>query len=213
VPLRNNAIRFNCGRARNAAIVLLVVGLMLLTPTVALAHAYLDHADPAPGSTLVQAPAQLRLTFSEDVDPTFSQIRVLNAQRAGVDRGDSRIAPDDPHALMVSLQDGLPDGVYSVAWRTLSADDGHSVSGAYTLTVGAAASSTLASQQLRLTRSFRPRRRLPAGGCTSRRASSSARCSPGKPCSARSYPTPRASLAGLRLARQDVWRSSARSPW
>ena len=135
---------------------LLIVCLMLLTPTVALAHAYLDHADPAQGSTLAQAPTQLRLTFSEDVDASFSQVPVLNAQRASVDRGDSHTAPNDPHALMVSLQDGLPDGVYTVAWRTLSADDGHSVSSAYTLTVGAPASSVAVSQPIAADAEFAP---------------------------------------------------------
>ena len=41
--------------------------------------------------------------------------------------------------MVVSLQPGLADGVYTVAWRTLSADDGHSESGAYRLVFGTAA--------------------------------------------------------------------------
>src|SRR5207237_7842440 len=41
--------------------------------------------------------------------------------------------------MVVSLPPGLADGVYTVAWRTLSADDGHSESGAYTLVFGTAA--------------------------------------------------------------------------
>ena len=53
-----------------------------------------------------------------------------------VDRGDSHIAPNDPRSLVVSLPDQLPNGVYTVSWRTLSAVDGHTVNGAYPLIVG-----------------------------------------------------------------------------
>ena len=126
-------------RAVVALLLLVVAGLNLFVPRLALAHAYLVHADPPPGSTLAQAPTQLRLTFSEQVDSAFSQLHVLNARRATVDPGDGAVATDDPRAMVVSLQPGLADGVYTVAWRTLSADDGHSESGAYTLVFGRAA--------------------------------------------------------------------------
>src|SRR6266568_1249621 len=126
-------------RAIVALILLLVATVYCLVPTSALAHAYLDHADPPPGSTLAQAPTQLRLTFSEQVDSAFSQVHVLNARRETIDRGDGAVAADDPRAMVVSLQPGLADGVYTVAWRTLSADDGHSESGAYRLVFGTAA--------------------------------------------------------------------------
>src|SRR6266702_658932 len=125
-------------RAIPILLLLVVVGVSLLAPAPVLAHAYLDHADPPPGSTIAQAPMQLRLTFSEQVDSAFSQVHVLNARRETVDRGDSAVAADDPRAMVVSVQPGLPDGAYTVTWRTLSADDGHSESGAYTLTFGAA---------------------------------------------------------------------------
>src|SRR6266852_5735018 len=126
-------------RATLALVLLVAATMCLLAPGSVLAHAYLDHADPPPGSTIAQAPMQLRLTFSEQVDSAFSQVHVLNARRETVDRGDSAVAADDPRAMVVSLQPGLADGVYTVAWRTLSADDGHSESGAYRLVFGTAA--------------------------------------------------------------------------
>src|SRR5438105_2396611 len=100
------------------------------------AHANLDRADPAPGSQLDQPPRQLQLTFSEAVDSSFSRVQLLNAQGDAVDRGDSHVAPNDPLSLIVSLPEQLPDGVYTVAWRTLSAVDGHTVNGAYPLIIG-----------------------------------------------------------------------------
>src|SRR5258708_24636211 len=126
-------------RAVVALLLLVVAGLNLFVPGSALAHAYLVHADPPPGSTLAQAPTQLRLTFSEQVDSAFSQVHVLNARRETIDRGDGAVAADDPRAMVVSLHPGLADGRYTVAWRTLSADDGHSESGAYPLIFGSAA--------------------------------------------------------------------------
>src|SRR5207237_1924387 len=85
---------------------------------------------------LDQPPHQLQLFFSEAVDSSFSRVQLLNAQRDPVDRGDSHVGPNDPRSLVVSLPDQLPNGVYTVSWRTLSAVDGHTVNGAYPLILG-----------------------------------------------------------------------------
>jgi copper transport protein len=119
----------------------LLVGLaaivyLSLAPATAWAHANLDRADPSPGSQLDQPPTQLRLTFSEAVDGSFSRVQLLNTRGDQVDRGDSHVAAGDPLSLMVSVPDQLPNGVYTVAWRTLSAVDGHTVNGAFPLIVG-----------------------------------------------------------------------------
>src|SRR5436305_12394867 len=118
---------------RLLAAVLLVA---LLLPATASAHANLERADPAPGTQLDQPPRQLQLFFSAAVDGSFSRVQVLNGQRDAVDRGDSHVAPNDPRSLVVSLPDQLPNGVYTVSWRTESAVDGHTVNGAYPLIVG-----------------------------------------------------------------------------
>jgi copper transport protein len=110
--------------------------VVLLLPATASAHANLDRAEPAPGSQLDQPPRELQLFLSEAVDGSFSRVQLLNAKREAVDRGDSHVAPNDPRSLVVSLPEQLPDGVYTVAWRTLSAVDGHTVDGAYPLIVG-----------------------------------------------------------------------------
>jgi len=122
--------------ARTRWIALAAILLFWLAPGTALAHANLDRADPLPGAQLDQPPRQLQLFFSEAVDGSFSRVQPLNAERESVDRGDSHVAPTDPRSLIVSLPDQLPNGVYTVAWRTLSAVDGHSVDGAYPLIVG-----------------------------------------------------------------------------
>jgi copper transport protein len=107
-----------------------------MAPTIASAHANLDRADPAPGTQLDQPPAQLQLWFSEAVDPSFSRVQLLNTKGDAVDKGDSHVVPTDPLSMAVSVPSDLPNGVYTVAWRTLSAVDGHTVNGAYPLIVG-----------------------------------------------------------------------------
>jgi copper transport protein len=115
---------------------LAVLCVTALMPATASAHANLDRADPPPGTQLDQPPRQLQLSFSEPVDGSFSRVQLLNVQRDAVDRGDSHVAPNDTNSLVVSVTDQLPNGVYTVAWRTLSAVDGHTVNGAYPLIIG-----------------------------------------------------------------------------
>jgi copper transport protein len=110
--------------------------LLVLLPVTAWAHANLDRAEPAPGAQLDQTPQNLQLFFSEAVDSSFSRVQLLNAKGDQVDRGDSHVAPNDPRSMLVSLPQQIPNGVYTVAWRTLSAVDGHTVNGAYPLIVG-----------------------------------------------------------------------------
>ena len=98
-------------------------GALLWPVATALAHANLERADPAPGSQLDQSPHTLQLFFSETVDGSFSRVQLLNARGDAVDRGDSHVAPDDPRSLVLSLPDQLPDGVYTVGWRTAEVSD------------------------------------------------------------------------------------------
>lgn len=121
-------------RWRRCAVVVGAFVALLLAARGAAAHSNLVRAEPPPDSSVSTSPTTLRLWFSEAVEPGFSDVRVLDSARRQVDRGDSHVAPDDPTALMVSLP-ALPPGVYTVAWRTLSAVDGHPTSGAYSLAV------------------------------------------------------------------------------
>jgi methionine-rich copper-binding protein CopC len=87
----------------------------------ALAHAFLDHADPRVGSTLRAAPTEVRLWFTEPLEPAFSQVSVLDAKGERVDRDDRRLNPADPQQLSISLRP-LGAGRYRVVWRVVSVD-------------------------------------------------------------------------------------------
>jgi methionine-rich copper-binding protein CopC len=85
------------------------------------AHAFLDHAAPAVGSTVHGSPAEVRLWFSQELEPAFSTIRVLDGAGTEVDKRDKGVDPDDRTQLRVSLRDLAP-GTYKVVWRALSVD-------------------------------------------------------------------------------------------
>jgi copper transport protein len=138
------------------AALLATLGLGLVKPVPAFAHANLERAEPTPGSALDQPPHELRLQFSEPVDPSFSRVQVLNDRKDQVDRGDSRVAPGDSRSMLVSLPDSMPNGVYTVAWRTLSAVDGHTVQGAYPIIIGPIPEEGLAAQATSSQASFAP---------------------------------------------------------
>ena len=57
-----------------------------LTPPAA-AHAFLDHALPAVGSTVHAPPAQVKLWFTQKLEPAFSNAQVSDSAGKRVDRG------------------------------------------------------------------------------------------------------------------------------
>jgi copper transport protein len=115
----------------------------------ALAHASLSRSFPSPGAVLAQAPGEIRLWFTEPVELAFSRITLLTPDGARLPLEDTALAPEDPHQLYAPLPP-LPDGVYTVDWRVVSAADGHSTSGSFAFTIGTAhqgiAAASLAQQ-------------------------------------------------------------------
>ncbi|HZF05822.1 MAG TPA: copper resistance CopC family protein [Patescibacteria group bacterium] len=93
----------------------------LLTATVAAGHAVLQRAEPRVESTLKRAPDEIKLYFTERLEPAYSALRVLNDQGAQVDRRDSRVDRANPALLRATLPP-LPPGTYKVLWRVLSID-------------------------------------------------------------------------------------------
>ena len=132
----------NSGVVRGTVRLLAVVGAsvvcLLAVAGVVGAHAYLDHAEPPVDSVVPLAPDDLRLWFTEPLEPKFSNVRVLDASGNRMDNDDSQVDPDDPLSMTVSLQP-LPNGAYTVAWVALSTLDGHVTRGFYSLSVGVAA--------------------------------------------------------------------------
>ena len=97
------------------------------------AHAFLDRSEPRVGATVSAAPGELTLRFSEEIEPAFSTVKVLDAKGKRVDKADVRVDLADRTTLRVSLE-ALGPGVYTVMWRVISVDT-HVTEGDFTFHV------------------------------------------------------------------------------
>lgn len=124
------------GRALGAGALagMLALAAALLAPAVASAHAYAVSADPAFGSTIKTAPSVVTVHFAEEVDPQGSDIIVYDEHGKQVSTAKAEVSRTDLKTMTVALA-GDGDGVYLVAWHTVSADDHDPDTGAFTFTV------------------------------------------------------------------------------
>ncbi len=102
---------------RVALLSLIVAPLLVLGSGVALAHAFLDHADPRVGSTGA-APREVALSFTETLEPAFCTIEVTDVAGRRVDDGKPSIKSN---VMRIPLR-ALPPGTYHVKWHVLSVD-------------------------------------------------------------------------------------------
>ncbi len=104
--------------------------IVLGCSTTAQAHAFLDHASPAVGSTVSGSPSAVTLYFTETLEPKFSGGEVRNAGGARVDHG----ASVSGSAMRLGVG-GLAPGTYSVTWHVLSVDT-HKTQGSFSFQIG-----------------------------------------------------------------------------
>jgi len=102
----------------------IVIGffVILLVESVRLeAHAFLQRAEPSVGSTVQTSPNEVRIRFTENIEPAFSSIQVFDASGKEVDKRDVHLDRSDHAMLHVSLPQ-LGSGTYKVVWRVVSVD-------------------------------------------------------------------------------------------
>jgi|SRR5882762_3101034 copper resistance protein C len=97
------------------------------------AHAFLKDAEPKVGSTIEISPGEIRIRFTENIEPTFSSIQVFDASGKEVDKHDVHLDRSDRALLHVSLPQ-LEAGVYKVVWRVVSIDT-HVTNGSFTFRI------------------------------------------------------------------------------
>jgi methionine-rich copper-binding protein CopC len=97
------------------------------------AHAFLEHSDPAVGGKVHSAPAQVRIWFTQAIEPTFSSVQVFDRAGKQVDKKDTNPDPSNRSLLRVSLPP-LGPGTYKVVWRVVSVDT-HVTNGNFTFQV------------------------------------------------------------------------------
>lgn len=99
----------------------------------ATAHGFLEYAVPAANVTFHGQPAEVRIWFTQSLEPAFCKIRVLDQDGKQVDKIDTHVDPIDPYLLRVSLFPLTP-GSYRVAWRVVAVDS-HASAGNYAFVV------------------------------------------------------------------------------
>ena len=99
------------------------------------AHAFLDHASPAVGSSVPASPPVVTLWFTQDLEPAFSGVTVTDEAGQRVDLGKAQIPQGSPDELQIGLKP-LPPGTYTVSWHVVSVDT-HPTEGTFTFEVGA----------------------------------------------------------------------------
>lgn len=112
----------------------IVAAALLAAGAGAWAHAFLDHAEPKVGATVPVPPRELRLWFSQAVEPAFSTAQVVDANGHRVDTGPAQADASDRSVLRVPLGPLAP-GAYTVNWRAVSVDT-HPTTGHFTFRVG-----------------------------------------------------------------------------
>jgi copper resistance protein C len=111
-----------------------LVSAVTLGAATAQAHAFLDHATPAVGSTVPTAPEAVTMWFTQELEPAFTTATVTDASGATVDASPAQVDPKEPTVLRVALKK-LSPGTYTVSWHALSVDT-HTTTGHFTFTVG-----------------------------------------------------------------------------
>jgi copper resistance protein C len=111
-----------------------VIFLILVAASTRLeAHAFLKDANPGVGSTIQTSPGEVRIRFTENIEPAVSSIQVFDASGKEVDKRDLHLDRSDHALLHVSLPQ-LGAGTYKVVWRVVSVDT-HVTNGNFTFRV------------------------------------------------------------------------------
>ena len=111
---------------------LAITGALLAVPAAATAHAELETAAPGDGDEVAGSPAEIVLTFTQDLDMSRTTLDVRDASGATVAEG-PRLG-GGPRELRLALP-ALAPGEYEVRWVSFSAEDSELERGRYSFSV------------------------------------------------------------------------------
>lgn len=108
------------------------IALVLFSAPVVSAHAALVAANPGPDDTVKVSPTELVARFSQNLDPSRTQLEVRNAAGDSLARGGE---PGSTKREFVLPLPQLAPGKYQVRWTSFSSEDGELARGSYSFTV------------------------------------------------------------------------------
>lgn len=113
-------------------------------PLFAHAHASPVEYDPGSSANVAQGPSEVRIRFSERLEPGASRMSVADEAGTRVS-GASFVDDENPYVLIAPMSEAS-DGAYLVSWSVVSSDDGHFTKGGYTYVVGEGRAATASAQ-------------------------------------------------------------------
>ena len=105
--------------------------VLATTATAACAHAQLQKAAVP---TAKSAATEIRLKFSEDLEPRFSEIALETLGTVPEALRPASVDPIDNSVVIVRLRRALGPGIYKVTWHTVSVDS-HRTEGSFAFIV------------------------------------------------------------------------------
>ena len=106
---------------------------LALAGSAAFAHAQLEKSTPPVGGTVASV-SEIRLEFSEGVEPKFTKVTLTGPGGAAVPLGSVSTAADNQALLIVPISKPLSAGAYTVHWQAVSVDT-HHTQGTFDFTV------------------------------------------------------------------------------
>lgn len=114
---------------------IVVLGVILLMPSSASAHARLVSTKPSTGATLTAVPSAIVLTFDDEVNVEEGAIQVFSPDGSRVDSGAIQRMLGHRRVVQPIRVPKRVDGEWAVGWRTTSID-GHTERGTMVFSVG-----------------------------------------------------------------------------
>src|SRR5215213_6699325 len=111
----------------------LLLGFLLFLGMPTLAHSNLLSIEPSVDKAFASPPAEIRLRFTEPLEAEFSQMQVYDNHGTVLEMPPARV--EATYSLILDTS-SLRTGVYTVAWRVVSAADGHPSEGTFPLRIG-----------------------------------------------------------------------------
>lgn len=107
---------------------------LAMAATAVFAHAQLMKASPPVGGAVKASPSEIRLKFTEGLEPRFSGIILSEEGGAAVPIGKANVEPGDASTFVAPIPQPLKPGAYTVTWHAVSVDT-HKTQGSYQFTV------------------------------------------------------------------------------
>jgi len=112
---------------------ILILALLVFAAPPARAHAFLDHAVPAVGSTVSAAPKAVQMLFTQGIEPFFSSAALSGPDGQTIATAAATVDPQNPMELVLNLPPLAP-GHYKVSWHVVSVDT-HRTQGSFSFDI------------------------------------------------------------------------------